>query len=263
MPRTLLTALMGCIALMLAAPTPAPARSLDTDIGQGALERVWRESRILMERTRLRGDLPFRDCFELASKRYDLPLPLLFAVARGESNFNPRAVSSKSCLGVMQILWPGTAKALGITQKQALFDPCTNIDAGARYLAGLVRSFNGNLYRALAAYNYGPGAIGPGRIPNGAHWYAAYIHKHLRRVLSSGPLRMPQGVIRTFDNFHEAALFVDYLTTLVPDLRLRISADPGRVFEVYFTYESSDERRDVIQRIHRKTGIRPQAGGYS
>ncbi len=241
----------------------AAAKPRDTKAGQSAMERVWRDSWRLMERTPLQGDLPFRDCFEQAARRYDLPLPLLFAVARGESNFNPRAVSPKSCLGVMQIKWPGTANELGIKQKDALFNPCINIDAGARYLAGLVRSYQGNLYLALAAYNYGPGAIRPGRIPDGAHWYASYIHRHLQHVLSSSEIRMGQGVIRTFGSFHEAALFVSYLNSCVPDLRLRISADPRKIFEVYFTYESPEERKDVISRILRKTGIKPQAGGYS
>lgn len=262
--RMRLSSLIAILAaLIVFTPGPAPAGRTDTNIGQGALERVWRESWSLMERTRLKGDLPFQDCFEKAARRYDLPLPLLFAVARGESNFNPRAVSSKSCLGVMQIKWPGTARSLGIMQKKALFDPCTNIDAGARYLAGLVRLFRGNLYRALAAYNYGPGAIRPGRIPDGAHWYASYIHKHLRHVLSSSRLKMPQGVIRTFDSFHEAAFFVDYLNTFVPDLRIRISARSSHTFQVYFTYESPDERQNVIQQLIRKTGIKPQTGGYS
>ena len=264
MTRHLLaTLIVPFTALLLCAPALAPAKPVDTDIGQRALERIWKESWSLMEQSPLRGNLPFRDCFEQASRRYDLPLALLFAVARGESNFDPRAVSTKGCLGVMQIKWPDTAKDLGITRKSDLFDPCINIDAGARYLADLVRAYRGNLHRALAAYNYGPGAIGTGRIPDGAHWYASYIHGHLRRVLSSSPGRMGQGVIRRFDSFQEAALFVDYLKGCVPGLRLRIASYPRRAFDVYFTYDSPGECLDVIQRIIRKTGITPEADRYS
>lgn len=216
-----------------------------------------------MESSRLSGHFPFRVCFERAARHYNLPLPLLFALARGESNFNPKAVSPKNCVGIMQIKWPETAMDLGITRKEALFDPCINIDAGARYLAGLIRSFDGNLYLALAAYNYGPGAISPGHVPDGAHWYASYIHRHLTQILSSGPARMGQGSIRTFRSFHEAALFVDYLAGCVSGIDLRISSTSASAFEVYFTYESPGERNDIITRITRKTGIKPTAGGLS
>lgn len=241
----------------------ALANARDTIAGQSTMERLWLESWSLMDRTPPKSGLPFQDCFDRAARKYDLPLPLLYAVARGESNFDPRAVSHKSCLGVMQIRWPGTANDLGITRREDLFDPCTNIDAGARYLAGLIRSYGGNLYFALAAYNYGPGAIRPGRIPDGAHWYASYIYGHLQHVLSpSGRIKMGRGVIRAFGSFHEAALFVSYLNGHVPDLRLRISTDPRRTFEVHFNYESPDERSEVIRRIIQNTGIKPQAAGH-
>ena len=57
---------------------------------------------------------PYAHCFESAARKYDLPLTLLLAVARGESNFNPMAKSDRNCHGVMQIQWPGTARHLGI-----------------------------------------------------------------------------------------------------------------------------------------------------
>jgi hypothetical protein len=130
---------------------------------------------------------PFERCFKLASSRYSLPLSLLLAVSRGESNFNPRAKSDRNCHGLMQILWPQTAKHLGIYQLEALYDPCTNILAGARYLRELMDRYNGNLHLTLAAYNYGPTRIGKnsvsGSIPRGAQWYSNYIYHHLKHIL--------------------------------------------------------------------------------
>jgi soluble lytic murein transglycosylase-like protein len=57
---------------------------------------------------------PHMSCFRSSAKEQKLPLALLFAVARGESNFKKDAVSKANAIGVMQIQWPGTAKHLGI-----------------------------------------------------------------------------------------------------------------------------------------------------
>ena len=121
-------------------------------------------------------------------RRYDLPETLLLAVARGESDFEPTARSKANAHGVMQILWPTTARHLGIYRLSELYDPCTNIDAGARYLKELVARFDGNLHLALAAYNYGPERISAdvANIPKGATWYSGYIYRHLDYVLGDG-----------------------------------------------------------------------------
>jgi soluble lytic murein transglycosylase-like protein len=117
---------------------------------------------------------PHATCFKAAAIAHDIPETLLLAVARGESDFNPTARSKANAHGVMQILWPGTANDLGIHRLSELYEPCTNIDAGARYLKGLITRFDGNLHLALAAYNYGPGRIEANQssIPSGANWYS-------------------------------------------------------------------------------------------
>jgi len=53
-------------------------------------------------------------------------------------------------------LMPATARTLGVTD---IFDPAQNVDAGARYLKSLLDTFGGDIDRALAAYNAGPGAV--------------------------------------------------------------------------------------------------------
>lgn len=80
---------------------------------------------------------------------------LVKAVARVESNYNPKAVSPKGALGVMQLL-PKTAERFGVADA---YDPAQNIEGGIRYLKFLRDQFPGNLSLMLAAYNAGENAV--------------------------------------------------------------------------------------------------------
>ena len=68
-----------------------------------------------------------------------------------ESGYNPRAISKKGAIGLMQVM-PTTASDLGIKD---LYNPEYNVDAGVRYIKKLLKQFNGDLRLALAAYNAG------------------------------------------------------------------------------------------------------------
>ena len=83
-----------------------------------------------------------------------LPPAIVHSVARAESAYQPNAISPKGAIGVMQLM-PGTAALL----KADPNDPEQNIEAGARYLRGLLERYNGDSVKALAAYNAGPGAV--------------------------------------------------------------------------------------------------------
>ncbi len=89
-----------------------------------------------------------------ASERHQVSERLVEAVAWRESGFNPAAVSPKGARGVMQLM-PGTARLLGVDAR----DPAGNIDGGADYLSRMIRRFDGNTAKALAAYNAGPEAV--------------------------------------------------------------------------------------------------------
>jgi hypothetical protein len=89
--------------------------------------------------------------FEEAAVKYNVPVNLLKAIGKAESNFNEKAVSRCGAQGVMQLM-PATAASLGVNDT---FDAKQNIMGGARYISGLLKKYNGNTSLALAAYNAG------------------------------------------------------------------------------------------------------------
>lgn len=97
---------------------------------------------------------PFADLFNRAAAKHGVEAPLLAAVARQESGFDPRAVSHAGAQGLMQLM-PATARGLGVTDS---FDPVQAVDGAARLLRDLHDRF-GSTPLALAAYNAGPGAV--------------------------------------------------------------------------------------------------------
>jgi soluble lytic murein transglycosylase-like protein len=116
-----------------------------------------------------------------ASARHSVSTPLVEAVAWQESRFRQNAVSSKGAMGVMQLM-PGTARQLGVDAS----DLKGNIDGGVAYLGQMLSQFGGDLPRALAAYNAGPGAVQRyGGVPPYAETQA-YVRAILGR-LSAAP----------------------------------------------------------------------------
>ncbi len=87
--------------------------------------------------------------------KYQIDPKLVDAMIKVESQYNPRAVSPKGAMGLMQLI-PATAERFGV---QNPFDPRQNVQGGAAYMRYLLNLFNGNLRLSLAAYNAGEHAV--------------------------------------------------------------------------------------------------------
>ena len=231
------------------------------ELSETEIRRRWKDFNTDENRIVAHGSYPYRKCFEEASLKHDIPLPLLVAVARGESNFNPAARSAKDCYGIMQIQWPGTAKDLGIKRKSDLFDPCTNIHAGAKYISWLLDRYDGNTYLAVAAYNYGPNAVSVQRVPEGARWYATYIHRHLQSVLSEPYRAVGKALVLRFTFYERAAEFVAYLEKRVKIIPFEVFKSQRYTYDVYIIYKTQKEQKEYLQCLMETTGIKPLNGG--
>jgi len=97
----------------------------------------------------------YKDIFIEASQKYNVSYDLLTAMAQQESGFNPEAVSKTGAMGIMQIM-PETAKELGLDQP---FDAYDNIMAGANYISQKLQEYDGDVDKALAAYNAGSSVV--------------------------------------------------------------------------------------------------------
>ena len=90
---------------------------------------------------------------ELAA-RFDLSPALIEALVWQESRWQQHAVSPVGARGLAQLM-PGTAQDLGVNPD----DPFANLEGGARYLREQLDRFDGDVEKALAAYNAGPGRV--------------------------------------------------------------------------------------------------------
>ena len=116
-----------------------------------------------------------------SAARHAVSAPLVEAVAWQESRFNQAAVSPKGAMGVMQLM-PGTARTLGVDAASL----SGNIDGGVAYLGQMLRRFEGDLPRALAAYNAGPEAVQRyGGVPPYAETQA-YVRAIMGRLAIAG-----------------------------------------------------------------------------
>lgn len=136
------------------------------------------------------------------AERHQVDPVLVRAVIEAESNWNPQATSSKGAQGLMQLV-PGTADDLGV--KDA-FDPGQNLDGGVRYLKMLLEKYDGDLERALAAYNAGPSAVErAGGVPNyreTRHYVQKVTDSYFRPGSGRGAdaFSRTRGIYRTVDD---------------------------------------------------------------
>jgi soluble lytic murein transglycosylase-like protein len=131
----------------------------------------------------------FTPLIEAHASRHGLDPALVKAIVAVESAFDPRAVSPKGAIGLMQVI-PATAQRYGLagdarrTVEQKLMDPATNVAIGTRYLADLLARFDNEVVLALAGYNAGEFAV----------------ERYARRV---PPYRETQAYVRIVQQFRQ------------------------------------------------------------
>lgn len=152
-PAAAPTSALGGAAVSDARPLPLPAGS-----SPGSRPRLLA---VLERSPAYKRVLPM---VEDVARQLGLDASLMVALIAAESGFNPRAVSPKGAVGLMQLM-PGTAQRYGVrpqdgvSLEERLMQPEINLRAGATFLRDLLLMFPGRLDLALAAYNAGPGAV--------------------------------------------------------------------------------------------------------
>jgi soluble lytic murein transglycosylase-like protein len=129
---------------------------------------------------------PYGDLITASAQRNGIDPALLAGLIKQESGFNASARSGAGAVGLTQLM-PGTAAGLGVSDPT---DPAQSIEGGAKYLAQQLKHFGGDVARALAAYNAGPGAVERfGGVPPYAETqnYVRAVQANAAQLRSSGP----------------------------------------------------------------------------
>ena len=144
----------------------------------------------------LEVDKDLNDIFEKAAVKYNVPVNLLKAIGKAESDFKADAVSRSGAQGVMQLM-PKTAEYLGVKDS---FDPEQNIMGGAKYISELLKKYDGDTTLALAAYNAGMGNVSKyGGVPpfKETQNYVVKVAKFMNQNLDAGSLRSVKSNVPT------------------------------------------------------------------
>lgn len=121
----------------------------------------------------------FAGLIEIAAASAKISPALLAALVWQESRWNSQAVSSKGAIGLTQLM-PATARDLGVDPR----DPVGNLTGGALYLRQQLDHFGGDVEKALAAYNAGPGRVSKANGVPAIAETQAYVRSIVQRVSS-------------------------------------------------------------------------------
>ena len=142
-------------------------------------------------------------CWEAASQSNGIPVDVLKAVAKTESNFNPKAVNKNSNgsydIGMMQINsgWLPKLEAFGLTEA-SLYDACTNLKVGAWILSNNAKKLGWN-WNAIGAYNVGCAKLDAAECDRRRNQYAWKVHTALRKVTDiKAP--MPNAMVASYEH---------------------------------------------------------------
>lgn len=154
----------GGSSVLIDAAAALPEGSTQADALLTELSAVTVPDAIITDTSAQAAGVPSRYAAKIRelAQRFDLSPSLLEALVWQESRWRENAVSHAGARGLAQLM-PGTARYLGVNPD----DPMQNLEGGARYLREQLDLFDGDLEKALAAYNAGPGrVIRAGGIPN-------------------------------------------------------------------------------------------------
>jgi soluble lytic murein transglycosylase-like protein len=142
---------------------------------------------------------------EEAAAKHGVDSYLVRALIKVESNFNPRAVSRKGAMGLMQLM-PSTARSLQVTNP---FDARQNVDGGVRHLKKLLQDFDGDVTKSVAAYNAGAGAVTRnGGVPPYAET-RAYVRRINQLYSGSDPMKPAAAPIRVYRDKYGVLTFTN------------------------------------------------------
>ena len=152
-------ALSGILVSFLSQPAASPTKTIETatnSFAPGTLVNKPKdidqeEVPSLLSFRGKKAEEVFHPIITEVANEHDIDPDLIKAIIWAESSFNPKAVSKKGAVGLMQLM-PSTARSLGV---EDFMNPETNIDAGVRYFKQLIIQFDGDEKLALAAYNAG------------------------------------------------------------------------------------------------------------
>jgi soluble lytic murein transglycosylase-like protein len=139
-----------------AAPAPAaPSTSFAAELNTASTAVAPFASTAASGPSALPAGTPYASEITAAAQRHGIDPALLAGLVKQESGFNANAVSSAGARGLTQLM-PATAAGLGVSDPT---DPAQALDGGAKYLREQLDRFGGDVSKALAAYNAGPGAV--------------------------------------------------------------------------------------------------------
>ena len=143
------------------------------------------------------------DLVEQTASRHQIDPQLVHAIIKVESEYDPKAVSRKGAMGLMQLI-PETAQRFGVANP---FNPKENIEGGVSYLKHLLNLFGGDLSLSLAAYNAGEGAVQRfGGIPSFAE-----TRDYVRKVTDIYQSVSPQSGTNASGNKTQASAIIRYV----------------------------------------------------
>lgn len=190
------------------------------------------------------------EIFESASRKYNVPLNLLKAIGKAESDFNPNAVSKSGAQGVMQLM-PGTAADLGVTDS---FDPEQNIMGGSKYISDLLKRYDGDTKLALAAYNAGMNNVKKyGGVPpfKETQNYVVKVIKYMEQdfaagsVKTNGNVQAAPSTIRTASSLPVGIVPNWHTPPSFPDGKLNVDGISD-MLEVLFSYQDYMKFIDIF-----------------